>query len=181
MLKDLNEIKKARLKLGLTQTELAEKSGVSQSLITKIENKRIIPSYQKGRDILDALERMLREEGAGLRAGDVHSKELLYMKKSDKIGTALEIMEENAVSQLPVIEDNMVVGALTEKCLIKNFDRLDGDENVERVMGNPFPVFPTDTELSLVKEVLRYHPCILTTQKGKMTGIITKADLLSEI
>jgi len=41
---ELEEVKKIRKKLGLTQTELANRAGVSQSLIAKIEKqKRYLP------------------------------------------------------------------------------------------------------------------------------------------
>ena len=40
---DLGEIKKLRKKFGITQKELAEKAGVTQAYIAKLENKQIDP------------------------------------------------------------------------------------------------------------------------------------------
>ena len=42
---NLDEISKLRKKLGISQSELSELSGVSQSLIAKLEAKKIDPSY----------------------------------------------------------------------------------------------------------------------------------------
>ena len=52
---ELEEIKKIRKKLGMTQTELANRAGVSQSLIAKIESARIDPTYTKTQKIFAAL------------------------------------------------------------------------------------------------------------------------------
>ena len=43
MITELREIKELRKKFGLTQTDLAELAGVSQSLIAKLESNMIDP------------------------------------------------------------------------------------------------------------------------------------------
>ena len=50
-LMDLSEIKRLRGKLGITQSELAKRAGVSQALIARIENKSVDPRYSKVVDI----------------------------------------------------------------------------------------------------------------------------------
>ncbi|MBU4502216.1 MAG: helix-turn-helix domain-containing protein, partial [Nanoarchaeota archaeon] len=47
----LEEIKIRRNKIGLTQTQLARLAGVSQSLIAKIESKKIDPTFSKTKSI----------------------------------------------------------------------------------------------------------------------------------
>jgi len=54
MLPELSEIKARRKQLGITQEELAELAEVSQSLIAKIENSSIIPTYDRVKRIFDA-------------------------------------------------------------------------------------------------------------------------------
>ena len=44
---DIDEIKKLRSSLGLTQKDLAQRADVSQSLIAKIEAGRIDPTFSK--------------------------------------------------------------------------------------------------------------------------------------
>ena len=53
---DVKSIGSLRRKLNLTQKQLAKLSGVSQSLIAKIESNRIDPSYSKVVSIFHALE-----------------------------------------------------------------------------------------------------------------------------
>ena len=52
---ELNDIARLRKQLGLTQPELAQLSGVSQSLIAKLEAGKIEPSYTKVKSIIDTL------------------------------------------------------------------------------------------------------------------------------
>ncbi|MHA1431033.1 MAG: helix-turn-helix domain-containing protein, partial [Candidatus Freyarchaeota archaeon] len=48
------DIKRLRKKVGLTQTELAEKAGVSQSLIARIESGSVDPRLSTLQRILNA-------------------------------------------------------------------------------------------------------------------------------
>ncbi|MBS3101752.1 helix-turn-helix domain-containing protein [Candidatus Woesearchaeota archaeon] len=59
---ELEEIRKIRKKLGMTQTELANRAGVSQSLIAKIESGRIDPTYTKTKKIFAALSELEKKE-----------------------------------------------------------------------------------------------------------------------
>ncbi len=181
MLRDLKEIKKIRTNLSMTQSELAERAGVSQSLIAKIENGNTIPSYDKGRAILDALEDIIRQKGSSLTASDVHNTVVISIGPDESLGNALQLMKENAVSQLPVIQHEVVVGGLTERCLLNNFDELDRAEKVRTLMEDPFPVVSVKSNIGLVRELLSYYPAVISISEGIIAGIITKADLLEEI
>ena len=59
-MRSLSEIKKIRKALGLTQKKLAFISGVSQSLVAKIESDRIDPTYSKVNQIFSALDSQKR-------------------------------------------------------------------------------------------------------------------------
>lgn len=82
MLPNLDEIGRRRRLLVLSQKELAKISGVSQSMIAKIESGRISPSYQKTKAIFDTLEGLERrnqlkakEVSHGKVAGARHDNE----------------------------------------------------------------------------------------------------------
>ena len=58
---DIKDIKRIRLQIGLTQSKLADKSGVSQSLIAKVESGLIDPGYSSVKKIFDTLDSLQSE------------------------------------------------------------------------------------------------------------------------
>lgn len=180
MLRDLSEVKKIRRKLGLTQIQLAEEAGVSQSLIAKIESNTTVPSFENGKKILNTLEKlMIKDKNIG--AKDIHTSDLIYLRPDDKVEDALRTMNEKAISQLPIINQGVSIGSITEKGLLNNFGELSRDEKLRKIMEPSFPLLDIDVDIELVKEILRYYPAVLTSERGDVKGIITKADLISEI
>jgi len=181
MLKDLSEIRRLRKSAGLTQNELAKKVGVSQSLIAKIESGKTMPSYDIGLEIMDVLESMIEGDEKKNSAKDVHTSPFYHLSPEDPVGEALDLMRENAVSQLPVIENDRVVGSVTERRLVKIIDRLNRDDRISSMMGSSFPVLDENSELEMVKGLLNYYPCVVTSNERGLVGIITKADLLKKL
>ncbi len=180
MWEELSQIKKMRQKLGLTQTELANLSGVSQSLIAKIEKGRVEPSYSVARRIFLVLEKRMNETHEIFKAEDICTREIISISPEDSVRKALDLMRNNDISQLPVIENSRVVGSITETTLISNYDRISERTMVKEIMDEPFPVISSTTPLPLVREMLKVYPAVLVVSKGELRGIITKADLLKE-
>ncbi len=85
-MENLSQIKKLRKKLDLNQKELANSSGVSQSLIAKIEAGKIEPTYTKACRILETLKDLAEKEE--LKASDLMNKKIVFVKPQDKVGEA---------------------------------------------------------------------------------------------
>ncbi len=51
-------------------------------------------------------------------------------------------------------------------------------KQVSEVMDEAFPMVAEDTPISVVIPLLQHFQALLTTRKGKVTGIITNADLV---
>ena len=62
MLPEIDEIQRKRKSLGLTQKELAALVNVSQSLIAKIETKKVNPSYRIVKKIFDTFEELEKKD-----------------------------------------------------------------------------------------------------------------------
>src|SRR3989344_3585870 len=105
---ELEEIREIRKKLGMTQTELANRAGVSQSLIAKIESGRIDPTYTKTQKIFAALSELEKKEE--IKAGQIMTARIIGVAPADSIKEAIAKMKKSQISQLPVVEDHKLVG-----------------------------------------------------------------------
>jgi len=184
MLPLLEEIERRRRSLGLSQKKLARMVGISQSLIAKIESRRINPSYLKAKAIFDLLESLERKRES--KAKDILHKNVVGVASHEPVSKASSLMRQTGFSQLPVFDGKQVIGSISEKTMLNQIlmgrnpfelSRLP----VERVMDEAFPRIDEETPLTVISSILQHSPAVLVTKKGQVIGIITKADLLKEI
>lgn len=106
--------------------------------------------------------------------------ELIFVSPTDTVGAALEKMTESSVTQLPVLEDHRSVGSLKESRvlakLLQNRDLLESP--VSEVMDDSFPVLDSETNLAEIKKKLQKSPAVLIEDFKRITGIITRSDVL---
>jgi predicted transcriptional regulator len=181
MLAEINEIKTLRKRHNLTQSQLANLSGVSQSLIAKVEAGILDPSYSNYRKIIDFLNGLGEKNEA--KAGDVASSKIIKVGKNSFLTEGIKLMKQHGISQLPVVESNNIIGLLAETDVIESIHK---QQNVKKlrvsdVMEEAPPTVPEKTPLRLVTELLRVSPLIVVTDKGRPKGIITKSDVLNKL
>ena len=169
-------LKKMRIEAGLTQSQLAKMIGVSQAHIAKIEREKVDPRLSTVNRILQILA-----GGQGKKCGEIMSRGVLTANPNDKINKVSEVMMRHAVSQLPVVDRDRIIGMITEEGIVRNLKPNIADETVEKIMEPPLPSVPEDTDLDAIRPLLETHPGVLVTTKGKLAGIITRSDLLKVI
>jgi cystathionine beta-synthase len=105
---------------------------------------------------------------------------LIFVGPNDTVGAALEKMSESSVTQIPVLEDNRSVGSLRESRvltkLLSNRELIDA--LVSEVMDESFPVIEMDTSVREIKTKLQKAPAVLIEDFKRITGIITRSDVL---
>lgn len=178
----LAEIKQLRKKYNLTQKDLANQSGVSQSLIAKIEAGLVEPTYSKTMSLFQALNQHRVKDQA--KASDVMTKKVIVVNKMDQIEKVIRIMKLNNISQVPIVDHNLIVGLVTEAVLLEKTIQYLGKINhliAESVMIEAPPLVPPTTGIVTVLELLRHSAVVLVQEAGKLTGIISKSDLLGEL
>lgn len=175
---ELDEIKKIRKGSGLTQSELAKIAGVSQSLIAKTEAGLIDPAYSKMKKIFDALDAISKEKE--LKAFEIMNKNIIALSPFDSIKNAIKKMKKYEISQMPVIENNKAVGFVSESIVLDSLIQQKG-KIVSDIMEDSPPIFSMDASITLVSNLLRSYPIVLISEKGKLKGVITKADVLRKI
>ena len=175
---ELEEVKKIRKKLGLTQTELANRSGVSQSLIAKIESGRIDPTYTKTKKIFAALSDLEQKEE--IKAEQIMTDKIVSVNSHEPIKDVIVKMKKFQISQLPVIDGNHLVGFVSESTVLDALLNSKGKQ-VKEVMQESPPIVSKQTSIQVVSNLLKHFPMMLVSDEGKLVGVITKSDLIGKL
>ena len=184
LLPPVNEIKKRRVSLGISQKKLANAVGASQSLIAKIESNRVNPSYDVVKKIFEYLDR-IEQPRTGF-AKDIEKRDLVWLKRSDKVRDAAEKMRQFGFSQLPIRDDKdeICIGSISERQIVQASIQEQNpkgfyEKPVYEVMAEQFPVVDETISIGAVALLLQHSQAVLTARRGKIVGIITASDLLS--
>jgi len=181
MFPTLEDIARKRRQLGIKQAELAKLAGVSQSLIAKLESGKIDSSYTKVKTIFDVLDRL--EAKTKIQEGKVVPNEVIGIQEDEPLSKVVRLMKDHGYSQIPVFNGKQSVGSISEKTILRQI--LDGKDlaeisrlPIEEIMEEAFPQVSEDAPLSLISSLLQVYSAVLVSKKGKVVGIITKADLV---
>ncbi len=171
------DLRQRRTDLGLTQSELAETADVSQPLIARIEGGDVDPRLSTLRRIVNALE---TAESDVIRADDLMNEAVVSVAPDDPVSEAAQLMEEEAYSQLAVIQDGIPVGSISQGDLV-HLDSEDRDEPVEEHMSESFPTVSKDATLDEISNLLEHYKAVMITEAGETVGIITEADVAARL
>ncbi|MGN1044569.1 MAG: CBS domain-containing protein [Candidatus Methanomethylophilaceae archaeon] len=177
-----SDIRKRRKMLDITQAELAEASGVSQSTITKVEQGKISASYTTVVKLFETLD-MMGESKKEIPIMDIATKDIVSVQEDSGVHEALEILRETGFSQMPVLRGDSSVGSISEKVIFKllnsgkSMDQL-SRMRVSDVMDDSFPTVSENTTMDGLSSMLNASNAVLITRKGKIVGMVTSADML---
>ena len=176
---ELKDIKEIRKKFGLTQTDLAKKADVSQSLIAKIEAGRLDPTYNKAMKIFNALDELTKKKE--LKAEEIMTKKIVSVSSESNIKEVIKKMKKYAISQMPVIDDDRIVGFISESVVLDALMKDKKEIKAKEIMKDSPPTIAKDALISIVSSLLKFYPMILVVEKGKLEGIITKSDIIRKV
>ncbi len=105
---------------------------------------------------------------------------LISVSPDETVAEALERMTSNGVTQLPVLDGHTSVGSIRESAVLTKLlaNRELMEAKVSEVMDKSFPVVDVDTNLAEIKSKLQRHPAVLIEDFKRITGIITRSDVL---
>ncbi len=105
---------------------------------------------------------------------------LVAVAPPDKLSEALAKMNELGLTQIPVLEEGRPVGSLRENRVLAKVvrDRHLLDAPVSEVMEASFPTVDVDASAQEVTQRLQSSPAVLVEEYGRITGIITRHDVL---
>ena len=132
----------------------------------------------------------LTESGLNLTAGEIldrrgtRNRALFSLQPNEKIRSAIDLMQTEEVSQIPIIEDGVPVGSIRESLVIERM--LHGDTELDRaiseVMEESFPMVEEGASSDAIFNLLANRPSnavLVKTSEG--LRIITKYDMIHSV
>jgi predicted transcriptional regulator len=180
---EISQLKKIRNQLGMTQTSLSKRSGIAQSTITKIERGSIKGSYPDVVKLFETLDEEMDKKRQHVPLKDISTKSVISVFSTDPVRKASELMHEKNISQIPVFRGDVLVGSVSESDILQLImSGVPSEEAarrpIESIMESPFPMVDESVERESVERLILKEHAILTTKNGKITGIVTSADLI---
>jgi predicted transcriptional regulator len=181
MLPTAQEFRYLRKKAGLTQKELASRAGLSQPLIARIEHGDIDTKLSTAKKILDVIKSSESKKEKSLNLRDYMVSPVMYCKSADPIKRVVEKMEDNNISQMPVMDGGIAVGSVTDTQLVQVLSKK-GARSARRkiadIMAKPFPELEINSPIDKAVDLLTKNSAVLITRNKHIAGIVTKADVL---
>jgi acetoin utilization protein AcuB len=114
-----------------------------------------------------------------MTAKDIATDEILPLKISDSCSFALNAMEDNKVSHLPVVNDRELLGVISEFDLVNHMDHNDPVGNVKLSLPHAF-ISDYQHVLDVMKMMTEMKLTLLPVvdQRNVYTGVITLPNLL---
>ena len=112
--------------------------------------------------------------------------DLVVARTTQRVGTAIELLQEFGISQMPVSQDaegavlESLVGSVSEKGLLDRAFRDPAvvDRTVGEVMDRPLPLVDDRASLDEAFTLLSESSALIATRGARPVGIVTKLDLL---
>lgn len=130
--------------------------------------------------------------GAPVRVAEWMTEGVLAVETFDSIALARQLMAKHRVNQLPVLDDDRLVGIVTDRDIrdayptsmmihrAKEIDSFAAKITVEEVMTHDIFVVRPETPLKTAVGLLRRHRigALPVVQDKNLVGIITRSDIL---
>ena len=176
-LPDITDLKKAREAVGLTQKQLEKLSGISQSIISKVEQGLRIPRYDTAVRLFTAISDYMESQTKDdtRKASEIMTKRVKSFQVTATVGEVIKTMKLRDISQFPVYNVDDLVGTVTERSLLG----AQPDYYLKDYLVDPLPIFPQNTRVGDLEKILKmYSAVLLSDNSGKIVGICSRQDIL---
>ena len=169
------EIRIERERNKIKAYELAKRSGISKSAMSKLENNNLEPSYKLVYRVVKALNELAEFKGSRNTVKEKMIKNPISVSPDESIANARKIMKKKDISQIPIIDKNgNILGIITEKSILDNQNGIKCSDSMEF----NYTILEPDSDLEKAREIIRNTQVILVVEDRKLVGLLTKADFL---
>lgn len=134
----------------------------------------------------------IKQNLKNIRVADWMTETVLAMETFDSIAIARQLMAKHRVNQLPVLDNDHLIGIVTDRDIrdayptsmmidrTEEIDRFAEKITVEEVMTHDVFIVRPETPLATAVGLLRRHRIgsLPVLKNGKLVGIITRSDIL---
>jgi cystathionine beta-synthase len=110
-------------------------------------------------------------------------QDLVTARPTDTVKAIIQVMKKHAISQLPVLEGEKLMGIITEGDLVQAL--LQNPESVERpivgLLDQSYVVVPPDTPVARLAAIFGEGKVALVQDGGKIRKLITNIDLIDHM
>ncbi len=110
------------------------------------------------------------------------NKAFVSVNATNTVREVLDLMKESDISQMPVMEEEEMIGSIIEKQVLQFIlenPYKNGEVKVSAIMGDPFPTISEDLASSkLIRMINKQNPAVLVRNKAGILHIVTDYDIL---
>lgn len=109
-------------------------------------------------------------------------RELIHLSPEHNMQAAIDLFRSQAISQLPIIEDDQVVGGVLEVTLARllHEGRDPTQVKLRQIMARPLPEVGSHVSVDeIYRLLLSGHTGVVVRKNGRLAGIVTRIDLVN--
>jgi cystathionine beta-synthase len=163
--------------------QLAKEVGKGKTIVTVLPDSGMVYISKFHSDEWMRDNGFLEEKGAGTVRDILGDKrrEVLTVKKGDKVDLVVELMRKHGVSQMPVLSpDGRPVGMVHEYDLLNALvaNKVKFSDPIDAIMAPLQGMVSPDTSLNRLREIFAQDNVAVVKEGEKIVGIVTKIDLI---
>jgi cystathionine beta-synthase len=110
-------------------------------------------------------------------------QDLVTADPNETVRTIIERMKEFGISQLPVLEDNKLIGLITEGDLLHSLldVQVTPDTQIENLIDMNFAIVEPTNSISLLSQIFNQGKIAVVVDGSTTIGVVTKIDLIDYI
>ncbi|MFU8804282.1 MAG: pyridoxal-phosphate dependent enzyme [Bradymonadaceae bacterium] len=127
----------------------------------------------------------LDEDWSGSTVSDLLSRkprELYTAKLGDTVSEVVHQMKTHGISQLPVLDNERVVGIINETDVLNHLLSEGGRADaIDRLVETQFAIVEPSNRISIIGQFFKQNKVVIVLDGKKLAGIITKIDFIDHV
>lgn len=111
-----------------------------------------------------------------------HKRGVISSRPNESLSEVISKMKKHGISQLPVLDNDRVVGIVAETDVLNHLlNRSGEDGTVADVVETNFAIVDPSTSVSIVGQFFKQNKVVVVYDQQKLAGILTKIDFIDHV